>query len=254
MIIKRLAAVVALLPGLFLGSAMAADGGSDATIRAAILKVLPNAKIDEVTPSPVNGISEVVLDSSTLFYATNDGKYVFEGASLIDLNTRMDLSTERMKGIHLDLLSKVDEKKMIIFPAAEQHHVITVFTDIDCGYCRKLHKQIKEYNNRGITVHYLSFPRTGPDTPSFYKAEAVWCSKDRKDALTRAKNGEELPPGKCDNPVREELELGAQLGVNGTPAIFLEDGELIPGYVPPDKLAAELDHRTLAAGKETKTQ
>ena len=83
--------------------------------------------------------------------------------------------------------------------------------------------------------------RSGLNTPSFFKAEAVWCSKDRKDALTRAKAGETLPPGKCDNPVRTEMELGEQLGVNGTPAIFLEDGTLLPGYIPPARLAAELD-------------
>jgi thiol:disulfide interchange protein DsbC len=176
-----------------------------------------------------------------LYYASNDGKYIIQGGSLIDLDRRVDLSEERLKGIRLGMLSKVDQKDEIIFPASKERHVITVFTDIDCGYCRKLHKQIKDYNARGISVHYLSFPRSGVNTPSFFKAEAVWCSKDRKDALTRAKAGETLPPGKCDNPVRTEMELGEQLGVNGTPAIFLEDGTLLPGYIPPARLAAELD-------------
>jgi len=183
-----------------------------------------------------------VIMGPNLYYATDDGKYIFQG-SLIDLDTRVDLSAQRLKGIRLGLLKKVKEKDMIIFPAARQRHVITVFTDIDCGYCRKLHKEIKQYTSRGISVHYLSFPRTGLNTPSYYKAEAVWCSKDRKDALTRAKLGEKVTAPKCDNPVRMEMQLGDELGVTGTPAIFLEDGTLLPGYVPAAKLAAELDRR-----------
>jgi thiol:disulfide interchange protein DsbC len=240
MLKKRLAAVLLLVPGLYLGIVLAADKPADSVIRAAISKILPHATIDSINPSPIKGLSEVIMGTE-LYYASNDGKYIIQGGSLIDLDRRVDLSEERLKGIRLGMLSKVDQKDEIIFPASKERHVITVFTDIDCGYCRKLHKQIKDYNARGISVHYLSFPRSGVNTPSFFKAEAVWCSKDRKDALTRAKAGETLPPGKCDNPVRTEMELGEQLGVNGTPAIFLEDGTLLPGYIPPARLAAELD-------------
>jgi thiol:disulfide interchange protein DsbC len=240
MLMKRLAAVFVLIPGLYLTTATAADNAADTAIRTAIRKILPNATIDEINPSPINGMSEVIMGSE-LYYASNDGRYIIQGGSLIDMNTRIDLSEERLKGIRHRLLSKVDQKDEIIFPASKERHVITVFTDIDCGYCRKLHKEINEYNKLGISVRYLSFPRTGLNSPSYLKAESVWCSKDRNDALTRAKAGENLPPGKCDNPVRRELELGQQLGVNGTPAIFLEDGTLLPGYVPAAKLAAELD-------------
>ncbi len=239
MIIKRLAAVFVLVPGLYLGTTLAVENTTDTVIRTAIKKVLPNVAIDQITPSPVDGVSEVIMGAN-LYYATNDGKYLMQG-SLIDLKTRVDLSSERLNGVRLGILNKVDQKGMIIFPASEERHVITVFTDIDCGYCRKLHQEVGEFNKRGITVRYLAFPRTGVNSPSFNKAENVWCSKDRQDALTRAKAGEELPAVKCDNPVGAQLELGQQLGVNGTPALFLEDGELLPGYVPAEKLAAELD-------------
>lgn len=241
--IQRLASVLMLSGSLLLTAAQAAapSMSTDTVIRNAIRKILPHARVDEITPSPVKGISEVIMGSN-LYYATNDGNYIFQG-SLIDLNSRVDLSQQRLKGIRLALLKKVKKKDMIIFPAAREKHVITVFTDIDCGYCRKLHKEIKQYTSRGISVHYLSFPRSGLDTPSYYKAVSVWCSKDRKAALTRAKQDEAIPMLKCDNPVRMEMELGDELGVTGTPAIFLEDGTMIPGYVPAAKLAAELDHR-----------
>jgi thiol:disulfide interchange protein DsbC len=243
MMIKRLAAVLVLIPGLYLGAALAAETATDTVIRAAIKKILPHASIDEITPSPMAGLSEVVMGAN-LYYVSNDGKYIIQG-SMIDLNTRVDLSNERLKGVRLGLLKTIDEKDMIVFPASEQRHVISVFTDIDCGYCRKLHKEIKEYNNRGITVRYLSFPRAGANSPAFHEAESVWCSENRQDALTRAKLGEKLPLAKCDNPVLREMELGSQMGVTGTPSIFMEDGDLLPGYVPAAKLAAELDRRSL---------
>jgi thiol:disulfide interchange protein DsbC len=118
-----------------------------------------------------------------------------------------------------------------------------VFTDIDCGYCRKLHSEIASYNARGITVRYLSFPRAGPNSPSFNRAASVWCSEDRNDALTRAKAGENVPARKCDNPVSEHYNLGVAMGVRGTPAILLESGALMPGYMPANKLVRELDRK-----------
>ena len=130
---------------------------------------------------------------------------------------------------------------MIVFPAKEQKHVITVFTDIDCGYCRKLHAEMDKYNEEGITVRYLMFPRAGVDSPSYKKAVTVWCSKDQLDAMTRAKNGENLPNLTCDNPIQEEYELGQLIGVRGTPAIVMDDGGMLPGYVPAARLAKALE-------------
>jgi len=116
-----------------------------------------------------------------------------------------------------------------------------VFTDLDCGYCRKLHSEMAKYNELGIRVRYLFFPREGPDTESWDKAVSVWCSANRNDALTRAKKGETIKAAKCKpNPVQRDYELGQDVGLRGTPAIVLPDGDLLPGYVPPAMLAQRL--------------
>ena len=230
-----------LLVSVQLAPVFAGDD-SEKLIRAAVGKILPGMDITEITPSPLAGISEVIIGSK-LFYVSNDGKYLMQG-SLIELATRTDLSEQRMQGIRLAVIKDIKKSDMIIFPAKDERHVITVFTDIDCGYCRKLHSEIKSYNDLGITVQYLMFPRSGPDTPSYDKAVSVWCSKDRQDALTRAKAGETLAKASCDNPIRAQYVIGQQVGVRGTPAILLEDGELLPGYLPAIKLANELEKRS----------
>ena len=127
---------------------------------------------------------------------------------------------------------------MLVFSPKDPKYTITVFTDIDCGYCRRLHSQIAEYNRLGIRVRYLFFPRSGPDTESWHKAEAVWCASNRNEALTRAKNGEDIKSPKCPTDIiKRDYELGQKLAVDGTPAIFLASGEMLPGYAPPAQLA-----------------
>ena len=180
---------------------------------------------------------------SRLFYISNDGRYLLQG-NLIDVKTRVDLSEERRKQIRTTAIDGLGVDNMIVFPAKTAKHEITVFTDIDCTYCRKLHNEIDQYNARGITVRYVMFPRSGINTPSYYKAVAVWCEDDHQDALTRAKAGEELSGSKdCNNPVGEHLKLGETMGLRGTPAIVLADGEMLPGYVSADKLAVALDSK-----------
>ena len=220
------------------GASIAASGARD-TIEKSLREVLPDLTPSEIRPSPVAGISEVLIGPK-LFYMTNDGKYLFQG-SLIDIKTRTDISEQRRKAARLDAINGFGEANMIIFPAEKERHTITVFTDVDCGYCRKLHKEIDQYNSRGITVRYMLFPRSGKDTPSYYKAVTVWCADDRRDALTRSKAGEDLPRAECSNPVMTSMELGHLLGIQGTPAIVLDDGELVPGYVPAARLAHMLD-------------
>jgi len=220
----------------------AAAAGSDAStaIRQSLGKVLPGVTLDDIRPSPLPGVSEVLV-GPRLFYISDDGKYLLQG-SLIDLDTRKDISEERRKGIRLDAINKVGSENMIVFPAEKERHTITVFTDLDCGYCRKLHKEIGQFNAEGITVRYLMFPRAGVGSASYDKAVSVWCSDDRRAALTHAKNGDEIPPRKCANPVKDQYELGGLLGVTGTPALILDNGELLPGYVPANRLAKVLDN------------
>jgi thiol:disulfide interchange protein DsbC len=216
-----------------------ADTSSHEAIEASLRKVLPDMKTDQIRPSPIEGVSEVQV-GPRLFYVTNDGRYLLQG-SLIDLQTRQDISEGRRNTFRLEAINALGEQDMIIFPAKNPRHTITVFTDVDCTYCRKLHKQIKDYNDLGITVRYLLYPRSGADTPSYYKAVTVWCSENRQEALTRAKAGEALKRLDCPNPLAELMDLGQAVGLQGTPAIILDDGEMVPGYVPPEKLAKALD-------------
>ena len=239
---NRLVKACLLLLAVTLSTAALADPGKHAAIRDSLQRVIPNVTLDEINPTPVDGLSEVLIGPQVV-YVTNDGKYLIKG-SLIDLKTRVDLSEERRKSIRLAAINGIGEDRMIVFAADEPRHTITVFTDIDCGYCRKLHNEIDQYNAKGITVRYLFFPRSGPNTPSFDKAVSVWCEEDRRKALTAAKAGKELPKADCKNPVQEEYELGEVVGVRGTPAIILEDGEMLPGYIPADRLSKALDART----------
>ena len=213
-----------------------------AAIQKSLQSLMPEFKADKISPSPIKGISEVLIGPQ-LFYVTDDGKYLFQG-SLIDIKSRTDISEERRKSIRLDAVNDMGEDNMIIFPASKPRHTITVFTDIDCGYCRKLHNEIDQFNERGITVRYLLFPRSGVNTASYYKAVSVWCEDDRNAALTESKSGKTLPKASCDNPVKAHMELGKLLGVKGTPAIVLDDGELLPGYVPAVRLAKVLDKKS----------
>ena len=236
---KRLVnACLLLVTAVFLNPVLA-DPGTHEAITNSLKKVLPGVNPDEISPSPIKGVSEVQL-GPRLLYVTNDGKYLFQG-SLIDLETLKDISEDRRQTMRLDAVNALGEDKMIIFPAKKPRHTITVFTDIDCGYCRKLHNEVDKYNERGITVRYLMYPRAGVGSPAYDKAVSVWCEEDRRQALTDAKAGKPLPKRECQNPVKEEYELGQQIGIRGTPAIILDDGALLPGYIPADKLAKSLD-------------
>jgi thiol:disulfide interchange protein DsbC len=240
--IKRFSGISLLFLSMSLFNLSVADTGAQEAITKSLSKIFPGVTPDKIAPSPMEGVSEVLI-GPRLMYVSNDGKYLLQG-SLIDLKTRTDIGEERRDGIRLDALNDLGEEKMIVFPAKEQKHVITVFTDIDCGYCRKLHDEMDKYNEMGITVRYLMFPRAGIDSPSYKKAVTVWCSKDQQDAMTRSKSGENLPNVTCDNPVKEEYELGQLIGVRGTPAIVMEDGAMLPGYVPAARLVKALEAGT----------
>jgi thiol:disulfide interchange protein DsbC len=166
---------------------------------------------------------------------------------MVDLVSREDLTENsprlaeaRKKEAkeRVEAVNKIGEDQMIVFaPDGKAEHTITIFTDIDCGYCRKLHAEMDGYKAEGIRVRYLFFPRAGVDTPSYDKAVSVWCADDRQAALTDAKAGKSVPDKKCDNPVKQHMELGEKLGISGTPAIILGNGDIVPGYVPPKRLA-----------------
>jgi len=204
-----------------------------------IRALAPAAESIAVSETPVQGILQVQVDSD-IVYASADGKYLIQGR-IIDLDTRADLTEQAKAGQRLELLKDIDVKQEISFAPADPVYELTVFTDVDCGYCRKLHSQMAEYNQQGIAIHYMAFPRSGIGSPSYDKFVSIWCSDDQQTALTNAKAGNDPVPEQCENPVAAQYELGIQLGVTGTPALLTADGTLIPGYVPPADLRQRLD-------------
>ncbi len=212
-----------------------------------LARVSPDAPPTSVQPAAVEGLYEVIF-GSTVYYFSADGKHML-GGPLVDVASRRNLSAaalekverEQLQPKRLAFLRELRDADAIVFPASQARHRITVFTDIDCGYCRELHRHIDQYNAAGITVRYVAFPRAGEGSASFKKAENVWCAADRKAAMTTAKAGKDNPDKVCDNPVAEQMHSGEGLGVSGTPAILLDDGRLLPGYVPPDELKRVLD-------------
>ena len=207
--------------------------------RATIVKKIDGLKLEDVRMSPITGLYEITRDS-VISYSSSDGRYIIVG-DMIDVDNDANLSETRRRGIRSRMIETVPESEMVVFSPKETKYTITVFTDIDCAYCRRLHSQIADYNRLGIKVRYLFFPRSGPNTDSWHKAEAVWCSANRNDALTRAKKGEEINAPKCAGDIiARDFELGRKLDVDGTPAIFLASGEMLPGYAPPAQLAKYL--------------
>jgi thiol:disulfide interchange protein DsbC len=233
---KRLWVYAALTAVTLASSPLLADDAEVEVIRQALVRVTGDAVPDAIEPSPATGLYEVTFGPK-LFYVSRDGRYLIQG-NMVDLQTLQNLTEEREKVLRKDAIEAIGEENMVIFPAKNPQHEITVFTDVDCTYCRKLHSEINDINRRGITVRYLFFPRSGPDTPSYYKSESVWCAKDRNKALTDAKAGKTLEEKRCDNPIDKHLALVSELGLRGTPAIVLEDGTVFPGYMPADKLEA----------------
>lgn len=215
--------------------------------RAPLLKLLPKgSKLDDLRPSPIPGIYEF-QQGAEISYLTADGKYFIDG-NLYDMKSRDNLTEALRTHARVALINAVPESEMMIFSPANPKYTITVFTDVDCGYCRKLHSDMAELNRLGVRVRYMFFPRTGPGTESWRKAEVVWCSPNRNEALTRAKAGAALDMNKicAPTPVRREYELGESIGVRGTPAIVTENGDYISGYMEPYELIAQLKQLQLA--------
>lgn len=197
-------------------------------------------QVVQISSTPMADMFEVVITSGEVLFSDKTGTYLIAGEMFM---TRPDglvnLTAETRKTQVAQLLQNVPEEEMIIFPADDPKGEITVFTDVDCTYCRRLHNEIEEINGYGITVRYMAYPRGGAASPALAKMISVWCAGDaegRKEALTDAKHGETLPQWQCENPVMEHYNLGNRIGVTGTPAIVMSDGTLMPGYAPADTL------------------
>ena len=171
---------------------------------------------------------------------SGDGQYVFTG-DLYNVPTHNNLTEAHRRVLRQKLIDSIPESQMVIFSPPQPKYTVTVFTDVDCAYCRELHRQIADYNRLGVRVRYIFYPRTGPNTESWHKAEQVWCSADRKSALTRAKLGQALDAKPCGaTPVEREYRLGKAIGLEGTPGIVAANGAMVGGYLPPQALVEQL--------------
>ncbi|HKL52811.1 MAG TPA: DsbC family protein [Wenzhouxiangellaceae bacterium] len=200
-----------------------------------------------IAESPLPGILQVRLGSD-IVYMTDDGRYLLQGR-VLDLDTREDITDRAKSKIRQELIDGIDYEKLISYGPEDSEFEIIVFTDVDCGYCRRLHQQVEEYNDAGIRISYAAFPRAGVGSETFRKMTSVWCSDDQQAAMDLAKGGGTPKPAECDAPVSEQYQLGQSVGVTGTPALITPGGDLIPGYVPPNDLRVRLEQ--LAAKEDT---
>ncbi|WP_198265698.1 DsbC family protein [sulfur-oxidizing endosymbiont of Gigantopelta aegis] len=205
---------------------------------AALNTLMPQNTPSSIEETAMPGLYEVSF-GSTIFYFNKDASLMFRG-DIIDVKKRVNLTEKKRGEARGKLLGVMDESKMIVFPAKNEIAKVTVFTDIDCPYCVKLHREMADYNAEGITIRYMAYPRAGIGSRSYQKAVNVWCSDDPAKAMGDAKEGKVIPDKSCDNPVAQQFELGQALGVQGTPAMFLEDGTSMPGYVPAKRLSATI--------------
>lgn len=206
--------------------------------RAAITKLNPKVEIDQIKQAPLPGFQEAIVGGQVV-YVSNDGKYVIQG-TLYDIDAKKDLSEASMTQVRKRLLDTIPASDRIVFAPQKSRYTVIVFTDVECGYCRKLHSQIADYNRLGIEVQYLAFPRMGLGSEDFRKMVAVWCADDRRQALTAAKNDRPITMKTCTNPVTMQYDLGRRMGLAGTPMILGTDGTEIAGYLPPAELLAAL--------------
>lgn len=238
-IFRRCCLVVLMLGAANALSADAAEypDAVSAEQSAMIIGKMQSARSDlhyeSVVQSPIAGVYQVQVKGGPILYVMADGEYFFDGDLYqVKPGRFVNLREQAMSGVRKELLATVAIGEMIVFsPASELKGVINVFTDVDCGYCRKLHREVPELNRRGIEVRYLAFPRAGIGSPSYQKVVSAWCSATPNAALTELKNGSTIEPRDCDdNPVAAQYRLGEQMGVTGTPAIILADGTMLPGY------------------------
>lgn len=210
--------------------------------RVTIANVYGGVTVDDVQPTPVPGLYEMLLDGD-VFYVSADGEYLVKGTMYkIDENGSTDLSEPRRQQVRSNLINNAGEDTMIVFsPEGETKHTITVFTDTSCYYCRELHKQMEGYNDLGIEVRYMAYPRRGPTSADAQLMRSVWCASDKQAAMTAAKAQQAVPPAQCNAPIQNHFLIGRQVGVTGTPAIVTDKGQLIPGYRPPQDMLAALN-------------
>lgn len=227
-----------LLSTLFLmPTLLPADEMSD--LKARLEQRFTDIKIREIRKSPVSGLYEMIYDTN-IAYVSADGRYLIVNGQLVEPESGRNLTADRRQQLVLAEINAVNEANMVVFAPKKTLRTITVFTDVDCPYCARLHQEVPALNRAGVKVRYLLYPRAGLGSESAKRIESVWCAKDRQQAMTTTKAGGKVESKSCANPIKDHLELGRRVGVNGTPALVLDDGRMIPGYAPASALLNEL--------------
>ncbi|MGD2053896.1 MAG: DsbC family protein [Gammaproteobacteria bacterium] len=223
-------------------------GESDiAELKQALSKRLPQFEVTYIDKTPIEGVYQVIIGGQVI-YMTRDARYMIDG-NLVDLATKKNYSEDAMSVIRLSEIDKLGEDDMVVYTPETIRHTITVVTDIDCPYCRRLHSEMDQYMAGGVKVRYIFMPLKGQG--DYRTTVSVWCAKDQNEALDMAKAGADVEAKDCDNPIDEHLKVARNLGVRGTPAIILQNGSMLPGYVPASKLLSELDKLNLSTAKST---
>ncbi len=216
------------------------DDDFRAQVEERVQQLISSAERIDITASPVDGLFEVTVDGRVL-YITDDARHVFAG-NLMDMEERRNLTEAAEDRARAATIETMDEENMIVFRAPEERHVVTVFTDTECPYCRRMHQQMDAYHERGITIRYLAFPREGQGSRGWNNLAAIWCADDPNAAMDRGMNGGSIGSERCDdNPVEEHFNLAGAMGVRGTPSIITEGGTMLPGFVPPSNLLEALE-------------
>jgi len=228
--------ILLFLTSLFSTFVVSAETSDVDKLKQALAKSMPSVKVTNVADTPIEGLYEVIVGSQVV-YMSVDARYMIEG-DLFDLKTKQNVSEEAKSVIRLSAINKLGSDNMLVYTPEKIKNTITVITDIDCPYCRRLHNEIPDYMENDVEVRYIFMPLKG--AADMKKTISVWCSDDQQLALDIAKAGGEVDEKICKNPIAEHLQLAREIGVRGTPAIVLENGQLLPGYVPVDKLIAEL--------------
>lgn len=234
---RRFSILLATL-GLWSGSVLASNALAydEANINQQLSQL--GLQVDSMSPSPVDGLVQVFTNRG-LFFVSNDGNFFFEG-NVFDIQNRQLVNEQQMRPFRQQQLGQHSD--FIEYKAKDERHVVTVFTDPSCGYCRRLHQEIADYNKAGITVRYLAFPRGGLGSETSKELEAIWCARDKNSAMDSAKAGRSVSAMECRNPVANHYQVGQAFGVTGTPAIVLPSGQMIPGYQPVAALVQQLNN------------
>lgn len=221
-------------------SPVSADGAStEPSIENSVSQMFGGATPSSIEPSAIEGLKEIVVNGQ-VYYASPDGRYLISG-EVMEVATQTNLTSQARDRAREKLMPQLNVEDAIVYkPKGKTKEVLNVFTDVECGYCREFHKHIDAYTKQGYEIHYYPWPRSGGSGPVYDEMVSVWCAKDQRAALTAAKNGNPPPAKTCDNPVAKYIELGHKMGVNGTPAVYLNSGKQIGGYVPADSMAGAI--------------